>query len=177
MRVSDLGQPIFSTDDLIREIYRGNVDRLQSCQVDLSDEDYIKYVQFVQDQDAQDWPLPEPYVNSDVDREAFDRQNQYNWFMPDSYKQLNIEQYLLDLCSKAEEINRVRQELLLYKKHNMMNVLRFLKYLVDIMRANNILWGVGRGSSVASFCLYLMGVHKIDSLKYRLDINEFLKGD
>jgi DNA polymerase III alpha subunit len=51
----------------------------------------------------------------------------------------------------------------------------YLKYLVDTLRENKILWGVGRGSSVASYVLYLIGVHKIDSLKYNLDIAEFLK--
>lgn len=177
MKTSDLGQPVFTAGDLIGEIYQGNVDKLQHCQVSLSDEDYIKYVQFVQDQDMHDWPLPEPYVDSDLDQPTFDHHNQSNWFMPDSYQKMDIEQYLIGLCSREEEVERVCQELMLYKKHNMMNVLRFLKYLVDIMRANNILWGVGRGSSVASFCLYLMGVHKIDSLRYCLDINEFLKGD
>jgi DNA polymerase III alpha subunit len=45
------------------------------------------------------------------------------------------------------------------------------------MRENDIVWGVGRGSSVASYTLYLIGVHKIDSIKYELDINEFLKGE
>jgi DNA polymerase III alpha subunit len=43
------------------------------------------------------------------------------------------------------------------------------------MRSNNIVWGVGRGSSVASYVLYLLGVHKVDSIKYGLDIREFLK--
>jgi DNA polymerase III alpha subunit len=38
-----------------------------------------------------------------------------------------------------------------------------------------VLWGVGRGSSVASYCLYILGVHKVDSIKYELDIHEFLK--
>jgi len=43
------------------------------------------------------------------------------------------------------------------------------------MRKNNLVWGVGRGSSVSSYLLYLIGVHKVDSYKYRLDIKEFLK--
>ena len=51
----------------------------------------------------------------------------------------------------------------------------FMKYLVDTLRKNNIIWGVGRGSSVASYVLYLLGVHRIDSLYYDLDITEFLK--
>jgi len=48
-------------------------------------------------------------------------------------------------------------------------------YIVDMMRKNNLVWGVGRGSSVASYVLYLIGIHKIDSLKYNLNIEEFLK--
>ena len=35
--------------------------------------------------------------------------------------------------------------------------------------------GVGRGSSVASYILYLIGVHRIDSIKYNLDWKEFLR--
>jgi DNA polymerase III alpha subunit len=83
---------------------------------------------------------------------------------PDQFKQL-----------AKEELARVDQELLLFIQHGMFDVLFYLKYLVDTMRENNIVWGVGRGSSVASYVLYLIGVHKIDSIKYKLDINEFLK--
>jgi DNA polymerase III alpha subunit len=50
-----------------------------------------------------------------------------------------------------------------------------LIYIIDTMRKNNIVWGVGRGSSVASYILYLLGVHKVDSVKYNLHIEEFLK--
>ena len=41
------------------------------------------------------------------------------------------------------------------------------------MRKHELVWGVGRGSSVARYVLYLLGVHKVDSLKYNLDIKEF----
>jgi hypothetical protein len=95
--------------------------------------------------------------------------------MPLGYKEYPVASYLLDLCKTAEETARVEMELKLFEKHGMMNLLCFLKYLVDKLRENTILWGVGRGSSVASYCLYLLGVHKINSLKYNLDIREFLK--
>ena len=57
----------------------------------------------------------------------------------------------------------------------MIDLLRWLKYFVDTMRSNNLTWGVGRGSSVASYVLYLLGVHKVDSIKYKLDLKEFLR--
>jgi len=50
-----------------------------------------------------------------------------------------------------------------------------LKYLVDVMKENHVIWGVGRGSSVASYVLYLLGVHRIDSIYYELDPAEFLR--
>ena len=43
------------------------------------------------------------------------------------------------------------------------------------LKTNSIVWGVGRGSSVASYVLFLLGVHKIDSVKYNLDWREFLR--
>ena len=44
-----------------------------------------------------------------------------------------------------------------------------------MVRANQVLWGLGRGSSVSSYVLYLLGVHRINSLYYDLPIEEFLK--
>ena len=57
----------------------------------------------------------------------------------------------------------------------MMDLLRYMIYLVDFMRKENIVWGVGRGSSVASYVLYLIGIHKVDSIQYGLDYKEFLR--
>jgi DNA polymerase III alpha subunit len=79
------------------------------------------------------------------------------------------------MCKTEEQTDRVSLELELFIQHNMMDLLFYLKYLVDTLRQNKIVWGVGRGSSVASYILFLIGVHKIDSIKYDLDIKEFLK--
>jgi DNA polymerase III alpha subunit len=105
----------------------------------------------------------------------FDDINQSTWFMPDEYKSMDIAKYLLDLCTSDEELQRVGKELILYQERNMFPLLRFCKYLVDTMRANNVVWGVGRGSSVSSYVLFLLGVHKINSIYYDLDVEEFLK--
>jgi DNA polymerase III alpha subunit len=95
--------------------------------------------------------------------------------MPDEYKDFEIVGFLLDQTQNEEQYQRVVDELTLYFQYNMIDVLRYCKYLVDTMRNHKIVWGVGRGSSVASYCLYLLGMHKIDSIKFDLDINEFLK--
>lgn len=107
--------------------------------------------------------------------ELFDKANQSDWFIPKDSLQENLVEMLYGMCTTEEQTNRVSQELELFIQHGMFDLLFYLKYLVDTLRENKVLWGVGRGSSVASYVLYLIGVHKIDSLKYNLDIAEFLK--
>jgi DNA polymerase III alpha subunit len=95
--------------------------------------------------------------------------------MPENYKMFDIENWVLEQAPDIIARTRVKEELDLFAQHNMITLLKYLKYLVDTMRENKIVWGVGRGSSVASYVLYLIGVHKINSIKYELDIKEFLK--
>ena len=106
---------------------------------------------------------------------GYDMTNQRNWYMPQEYLNFDIAKYVLDLCATEEELQRVGQELLLYQERDLFPLLRYCKYLVDVMRNNNIVWGVGRGSSVASYVLFLIGIHRINSLHYDLSIDEFLK--
>jgi DNA polymerase III alpha subunit len=110
-----------------------------------------------------------------ISLEEFDKQQQDNWFMPEEYRQLDIARYVLDLCVSQDQLQRCGQELLLYQERNLFDLLRFLKYLIDVIDTNHIIIGIGRGSSVASYVLYLLGVHRIDSLYYDLDIKEFFK--
>lgn len=98
-----------------------------------------------------------------------------NWNMPDDYKQLDIVRWLNNRELSYEQRDRLHMEIEMFRERGMIPVLKFLKYLVDTCEQNNVVLGVGRGSSVASYCLYLLGVHRIDSLKYELDIKEFLK--
>lgn len=107
--------------------------------------------------------------------EEFDHRNQQCWFMPEQYQQLDIAEYVLSLCKTDAELQRCGQELLLFQERGLFDLLRYLKYLVDLMTENRLIWGVGRGSSVASYVLYLLGVHKIDSIYYELDPREFLR--
>lgn len=115
------------------------------------------------------------YTLSDISVEEFDYRNQNNYLMPEEYKKLDIAKFVLEQCKNDSELQRAGQELLLFQERNMFQLLQYLKYFVDTMRKHDIVWGVGRGSSVSSFVLYLIGVHKINSLYYDLSIDEFIK--
>jgi DNA polymerase III alpha subunit len=97
------------------------------------------------------------------------------WRMPESYRDLDVDLWFAQRISTAAQAERVADELALYRSGGLYPLLRFLIYLVDLMREHRIVWGVGRGSSVSSYCLFLIGIHKIDSMRYNLDIKEFLK--
>ena len=173
MKTTSLGQVILSEQDIFRGLYSGKITDLDSINID----NPVLIDQFNQarKQNADpvaDLQLFEETVNS---IEQFDHINQENWFMDDFYKNMDIAKWLVEQCSSPEELDRVGEELVLFVQHDMLDVLKYLKYLVDTMRQNNLVWGVGRGSSVASYCLYLLGVHKVNSIKYGLDIHEFLK--
>jgi len=99
-----------------------------------------------------------------------------NWHVPDEYKNLDIRKYILEKHTLTqEELNRVDHELSEFGSRNLLDLLKFLVYLVSLLRSNNIVYGVGRGSSIASYVLYLVGVHRINSYKFNLDLKEFLK--
>ena len=121
--------------------------------------------------------LLKAYEEPKISIKTFDEIRQKDWCIPQEYQNFDIASWLLEQCTTSDQTNRVIEELELFVQYDMIDVLICVKYLVDFMRANNIVWGLGRGSSVASYCLYLIGIHKIDSLKFSLDIKEFLKGE
>jgi len=175
IKTDDLGVPRFSNRDLTDMIYSGHVDKCHVVLCDPSD-DIDKFNAAMQDQH-----LPEltKYIALDVDQKTFDGALQSEWFMPDAYNNINVLDYLIELPKfrgcKTPEWDRVQEELKAFKERGMYDLLRYMIYLVDFMRENDIVWGVGRGSSVASYVLYLIGVHRIDSIKYDLDWREFLR--
>ncbi len=100
--------------------------------------------------------------------------------IPQHYKELDVEQFVYSrLPESGQDLKiitaRVDMELAMFKERGLYPILQLLIYVIDVMRKHKLVWGVGRGSSVASFVLYILGVHKIDSHKYNLDIKEFLK--
>ena len=121
------------------------------------------------------YPKLKRYKKPACSIEEFDYSNQSRWHMPDEYKTFDIVSWLLDQCETEDEMERVGDEIILYDDRDLLPLLQFLKYMIDTFRKNNIVWGVGRGSSVASYVLYLIGVHKVDSIRYKLNVDEFLR--
>jgi len=147
-----------TTEDLIEGIFNFGPEILNHC---LCSDDLTQYVNRI-NQEHLDYPIPPKNIDSKY------------WFIPQEYKDMDIEGFLVNQCPE-DNYDRLIKELDLYRKNDMIHVLQAMKYIVDTLRSNNIVWGVGRGSSVASYVLFLLGVHKIDSIKYNLPIEEFFK--
>ena len=173
MKTNQFNEVILAEADLCDLVMQGrDVTTMQSVTV-AEDVDIEKLVQTLEDPGALlTWTFPEA---CDISVAEFDLRRQATWFMPNEYQHMDIAEHVLALCETQEQLQRVGQELLLYQERNLFNLLRYLKYLVDVMEANQVIWGVGRGSSVASDVLFLLGVHRIDSIYYQLDIQEFLR--
>ena len=176
MNYDHFGQPYYSSEELFELLYQDP--KLDLSNFLVSDPNKFNNAVRVLFADipllSQHFDIPPNILNLDL-ISKFDQQNQESWFMPDAYKNLDIAEWVLAQCKTEAELQRVGHELLLFQERNLMNLLRFLKYLVDELRKNNVVWGVGRGSSVSSYVLYLIGIHKINSLYYDLPIEEFLK--
>ena len=174
MKTDSLGIPRFTNKDLIDMIYSGHADKVHVVLCDPSD-DVDKFNSAMEEQGLSKL---QKYITLDVDQKTFDGVCQGEWFMPNEYKDINVYEYVL---GKAETPcpqhvqDRIWQELDAFRDRGMKDLLRYMIYLVDFMRENNIVWGVGRGSSVASYVLYLIGVHKVDSIQFDLDWREFLR--
>jgi len=183
MKTDELGIPRFTNRDLIDMIYSGQSDKIHVVLCNPNDE----IEKFNSAMEAQGLSPLQKYIPLDVDQKTFDGALQSEWFMPDEYKNLDITVYLFaklaenlqvepnDELRHTKEWKRVTEEWKAFLDRGMTDLLRYMVYLVDFMRENDIVWGVGRGSSVSSYVLYLIGVHRIDSIKYNLDWREFLR--
>lgn len=111
----------------------------------------------------------------------------HEWDIPLKYNTMDIKQYISDKLvqigiddglSDSEFIERHKRVLFefnVFLQLDLIPLLKTLVYIIDSFIENNVVWGVGRGSSVSSYILYLIGVHDIDSVTYELDFNEFLR--
>jgi hypothetical protein len=123
------------------------------------------------------------------DRLLLDRQEpikiSYDWNIPADYLYLDLSErifgdYLLktDALSYTEEqkvaaLERIEKELIELEKRGMQDFFRTIIYVLDTFRKNNIVWGVGRGSSCACYILFILGLHTVDCIRYDIPMSEF----
>jgi len=173
MKTSKYGEIVLDQDDIFDLVMQGREPWAIPEVTVATDVDLETLIHLLEDPTAMiTWHCSE---DSDITVPEFDAIRQRRWFMPDEYRDTDIAEYVLSLCKTQAELQRAGEELLLFQEHDLFDLLRYLRYLVDVMRSNNVIWGVGRGSSVASYVLYLLGVHRIDSMFYDLDPREFLR--
>ena len=127
-----------------------------------------------------------------ITEEMRHKYNQSEWFeepleepiytekflMPEEYHELSyddIRSKCLEKCNAPEEISRMDEELEIFHSLDKMDMIKYFIYLVDHMKQNNIVWGIGRGSSVSIFLFYLIGIHKVNSVKHKLEYTDFFK--
>jgi len=171
MKQNKFGELIFTEDDLVHSLMSGvDLEAFCNATVDIDKNQLNK--QFFSD----DWINSlATEANTEQTVEDYDAAQATDYLMPDYYKTVDIAELVLGMCNTDEQLQRAGQELIMFQERNMFPLLQYMHFLVDTMRENNIIWGVGRGSSVASYVLYLIGVHRIDSIYYNLDIEEFLR--
>lgn len=173
MITDNYGQIVLDEDDIMDLMMQGrDITRMRSVLVDRGVD--LESLTYILEDPGQliTWTFPE---NSDIAVPEFDLKQQSHWFMPDHYREIDVAAHVLGLCEDQHQLQRCGQELMMYQDRDLFDLLRYLIYLVDVMRDNHVIWGVGRGSSVASYVLYKIGVHRIDSLYYDLDPHEFLR--
>lgn len=168
MHLDKFSNPIFNEQDIFDALYQGRTDILTRATVESTDE--IEKLSVITHTH-----LLQAITQDNISLEQFDLYMQSNWKMPDEYKQYDIIDWLYCQCTTDTQKHRVSEELEAFDNRNMIMLLKWLKYFVDTCSQKQIVWGIGRGSSVASYVLYLIGVHAIDSMKYNLDWREFLR--
>ena len=130
---------IFNDSDIMDLLMQGqDIDSLKHVVVDQSInlEELARYVEHPES--LLTWTFP---YNSETSVPEFHASQQMTWHMPNEYKQLDIAAYILGLCTTEAELQRCGEELLLYQERDLFNLLKYLKYLVDVMVENKVIWG------------------------------------
>jgi len=169
MKHDKYSNPIFDQDDVFNLIYQNYKFSVDNTLLVEKRTDDIKQLET-----QLGFKFLEPY-ETHFEISDYDKACQSNWNMPEEYKLYDIVDWLYSQCKTSEQKDRVTEELKAFAERDMIMLLKWLKYFVDTCRKNNIVWGVGRGSSVSSYVLYIIGVHKIDPLQYNLDWQDFLR--
>lgn len=171
VKINKYGQAILSSNNLRDLLLQGkNISHLNV----VFDEDielFKKYQSELLNETVIFLDAPEETLDFD----EFHKKCADEWIFPKIYQQIDVKAWLLDKCTEQQQIERVNIEYAMYEERDLIMLLRLFIYLVDYMRKNRFIWGVGRGSSVSSYILYIIGIHRVDSLFYQLDIRDYLR--
>jgi DNA polymerase-3 subunit alpha len=160
MKINDNGSVQFEEDEALELLYQG----IELKNISLVDDTFNTWVKF--------WNKTSDLSLEKDEKSLEQRRNE--WLFVE-FPEFDIRQELIERCKTQEEINRINMEMDLFEERDLIPILRLMFYIVDVFRTNKVVFGVGRGSSVSSFVLFKIGIHKIDSIKYGLDIKDFLK--
>ncbi len=172
MIVDDYGRVVLTADEMVALLYEGR--ELTNDILGEASEEIRRYNEFCRINDKLEYRIPVSESLSESPEHEHARRKD-SWFLPLSYAERDIWPLLESKCSNEAEKARLSQERTEYEKRGLLPLLRLMMYLVDEFRHRKIVWGVGRGSSVASFTLYLIGIIKINPMRYGLEIGDFLK--
>jgi DNA polymerase III alpha subunit len=161
MKIDEFGIVQFDDNEAFEFLYKG----IDIEKIALMNKEYF-------DKWAEFWNKPDEKSFEDLQKITIEERTK-QWLF--DYREFDIRKELLSRCKTQEEINRTNLEMDMFEARDLMPVLRLMFYIVDNFRKNKIVWGVGRGSSCSSFVLYLIGIHRIHSIRYGLDIKDFLK--
>lgn len=170
-KTDEWGRTVFSANGVIELMMQG----VDVSTIIVEDSDLVTEYNNWCDTFSKDDFKAETPIQLDISPEEEHDARTSNWMISDDIKTINVREFLIGLCKNQEQIDRVNHEMDLFEERQLIPLLQLMMFLVDRFRSEKVVWGVGRGSSVASFVLYLIGIHKIDPIKYGLDVKDFLK--
>ena len=165
------GDSTFSMEELTKALLKYNLD-LNKVYVDHITKDVAQF---------------NLYSSTKISKKTSIKHLSAEWTYPEKYKHLDIEKYIyLKFISHVEKTSftadkvkkrlaRIDTELRLFKEYHLYDLLKAIIYIVDEFEKNQVIWGTGRGSSCASYILYLIGLHEVDSVEYDLSLDEFFR--
>ena len=104
----------------------------------------------------------------------------FDWILPKKYLNLDLVDYSVQRLKERGLTSELYQERLAFEleemgRRGMFPFIRCVLFVVDKFRENNVVWGVGRGSSCASLVLFVLGINRVDPVKYDIPVEEFIK--
>lgn len=110
---------------------------------------------------------------------------EFNWKLPEKYLTLNVQEHVSVVFGERlpalaynhtqteAATNRLAQELEEFDDRGLNDLLRTIIYVLDRFKETGQVYGVGRGSSCASFILFILGLHVVDPIKFNVPLEEF----